>query len=79
MSSLKKNHDGICNKWSEGKCPCLTCKLDWHTGAPATATKCCDLVNHRSACKDETPCLDYEPEKRKRNAIRNDTNRDDAT
>ena len=57
-----RNHDTECKRWSNGKCPCLTCKHDTRTGYPKILTKCCDLVCHRINCKDHSVCMDYEPE-----------------
>lgn len=74
---ISKHHDGICEKWSGGKCPCLTCIYDTHTGSPNSATKCCDLIKHRLSCVDETPCADYEREDYDENGYDPDRDADD--
>ena len=48
-----------------GCCPCLTCIHDKRVGDPETDTMCCDLVEHRTGCRDLSPCPDYEPEETK--------------
>ena len=61
-------HDTRCYVWNK-HCPCLSCKHDTKTGDPLTVTKCCDLVNHRGSCKDDSLCMDYEPIEEEDDAI----------